>query len=249
MDCLIHIGIEFLAYKDKEFPSHRKIFKWQHIAPLIITLISSSLSRISIYNSQNEQERLNMELKFLKSQINPHFLFNSLNNIYTLTLLKSDDAATNLMKLSKILRYVVYDCADERVRLVQEAEYIKNYLDLMQLKDSKGLNITADLTVSEATLQVAPMIFMTFLENAFKHSEIENVDNGWIKIELKTVQRKIYFQISNSVFKENLNDNGTRGIGLNNIQKQLEILYPGKHQLEIKRGENSFSVNLEIHTS
>ena len=185
-------------------------------------------------------------MKFLKSQINPHFLFNALNNIYTLSVLKSDDAPEHLLKLSGMLRYMLYDCNAERVLLSKEIEYLKNYIDLYKLKDSRGLNIRVDLDESRPGLVVAPLLFIPFIENAFKHSQIEDLDKGWIEIGLQTRDTGIDFKVSNSVPDRNFTKDASGGIGLSNVQRQLELLYPEKHELHISNRPTQFDVSLKI---
>ncbi|MEZ4921346.1 MAG: histidine kinase, partial [Saprospiraceae bacterium] len=186
------------------------------------------------------------ELMFLKSQTNPHFLFNALNNIYTLTVLKSDQAPDNLLKLSGMLRYMLYECKSERVPLEKELEYIKNFTDLYLLKDSRGLNVKTQLDTSRPELPISPMLLIPFVENAFKHSKIEDIEHGWITIDLTTKDDTLQFVVANSKPETAGSKDQQGGIGLQNVQRQLELLYPENHALEILDESDRYQVTLKI---
>lgn len=221
--------------------------------PYIFSLLGSTFFEIARYANQKAKEAVQLrneklitEMKFLKSQINPHFLFNSLNNIYTLTVIKSDAAPDNLLKLSHMLRYMLYDCKADQVPLEKEIKYIKDFIDLNKLKDSQGLNIQVNLDENRPNLQVAPLLFVPFIENAFKHSKIEDLENGWIKIDLKTEDNAIHFSVQNSIPKNQFSKDKIGGIGLKNVKRQLELIYPEKHNLKVHSNENQFNIDLKI---
>lgn len=223
------------------------------VSPYLFSLIGSSLFAIANFAASKEKEsallrseKLEAEMKFLKSQINPHFLFNALNNVYTLSVIKSDDAPENLLKLSEMLRYMLYDCKVDRVPLRKELDYIDNFVDLYRLKDSEGLNIQLNLDRSQPDLMVAPLIFVPFIENAFKHSKIEDLEKGWIKVDLAISDNTLLFEVKNSVPDLKSTKDKVGGIGLKNVQRQLELVYPDQHQLTIDQQENEFSVVLKI---
>lgn len=221
--------------------------------PYFTALIGSALFEVGRFANRKEQEatefrseKLEAELKFLKSQINPHFLFNALNNIYTLTVIKSDQAPENLLKLSGMLRYMLYDCKAERVPLGKEIEYLRHFIDLNLLKDSRGLNVRVQLDESRPALSVAPMLLIPFVENAFKHSKIEDRDKGWIIIDLKTTESQIIFDVKNSLPEQAFTKDEVGGIGLANVRRQLELVYPDRHELLLEAGPEVFSVRLTI---
>lgn len=221
--------------------------------PYFTALIGSALFDIAAYARRKEKEmavlrseKLESELKFLKSQVNPHFLFNALNNIYTLSVLKSDAAPENLLKLSAMLRYVLYDCKEATVPLGKEIEYLRHFIALNLLKDSRGLNVKAQLDESRPHLRIAPMLFIPFVENAFKHSKVEDLANGWIDIQLKTEENAVVLEVKNSLPKEGFTKNEAGGIGLENVRRQLELLYPNRHELRIGKTETAFEVYLKI---
>lgn len=221
-----------------EEPNNQKVnsnFRWliQNLPPLIISLLGSSLVSFSRFASEKEKAvlqlekaKLETEIKFLKSQINPHFLFNSLHNIYALTIMQSDQAAEQLLKLSDILRYMLYDSNEETVPLQREIAYLKNYLELVQLKDSRGMDVSFNLGERNESMRVVPLLFIPFVENAFKHSQIEDLKNGYINISLHTNGKRLIFTVENSKPLRVYKKDEVGGIGLKNIQQRLELLYP-----------------------
>lgn len=194
-------------------------------------------------------EKLNIEteLKFLKSQINPHFLFNSLNSVYALTLTKSDKAPEIVLKLSEILRYILYDGGEKVVGLEKELEYLKNYLELEKIRYGNRLQIEMNISGDPSGKEIAPMLFLPFVENSFKHGVNSNIGNTFIKIHVIIDESQIVFNIENNKPSNNLNDGiGYQGgIGIENVKKRLALLYPAKHSLDISEGD-TFLVNLRI---
>lgn len=222
--------------------------------PLMMVFLSSTLYEISIVASQAAQEtaqlkseKIEAELKFLKSQINPHFLFNSLNNIYTLTLINPKSAGDSLLKLSEMLRYLLYECDADKVPLQRELAYLQNYIDLFSLKDEDELNIKFDANNIDETVMIAPLLLIPFVENAFKHSQIEDLEHGWINIMLFGDAQQVYFEIKNSLPKTSFSKDEVGGIGLQNVKRQLELVYPEKYTLKIDKTETEFSVELTIN--
>lgn len=196
--------------------------------------------------SELKSENLNSELKFLRSQINPHFLFNALNNIYSLSVMKSEKTPDNILKLSDMLRYIIYDCNADRVPLEKELNYIRNYIDLQKLKDDKITNIEVDFDEVDTKSMIAPMIFIPFIENSFKHSKIEDLEQGWIKMEMKHTNGDLLFELSNSTSSQEFTKDKVGGVGLENVKRRLELLYPEKHELQIESADKSFSVSLKL---
>ncbi|MGB3776209.1 MAG: histidine kinase, partial [Leeuwenhoekiella sp.] len=191
-------------------------------------------------------ELMESELKFLKMQINPHFLFNALNNIYALSVTNSDRTQESISTLSEMLRYVIYDCEQPEVPLQKELNYIENYIALFKLKSSKGYDIAFAKAVKNESIRVAPMIFVPYIENAFKHSGIEKGGGSFVHIILEQDENKITFTVENSKPKEPTVTDAQGGIGLPNVQKRLEILYPDQHELTVIN-EVTFRVNLVIN--
>ncbi len=168
-----------------------------------------------------KSEHLNW-LKFLKSQINPHFLFNTLNNIYTLSMLKSDQTPDMILKLSNMLRYILYECSDkDKVPIAKEVAYIRNYIDLQLLKDSEIKNIHFEEGIKD-NVAIAPMLLIPFIENSFKHSRIEDTEKGWINIKLSCNRKEIFFSCENSLPAVEYKKDKTGGIGIENARRRLE---------------------------
>jgi len=186
------------------------------------------------------------ELKFLKMQMNPHFLFNSLNNIYALSVTNSDKTQEGISTLSLMLRYVLYDCEQPKVPLKKELEYITHFIELFKLKSSKGYNIEFVEEMEGEGLMIAPMLLVPFIENAFKHSGIEKRGESYVKISLVTKGTLVEFSVENSIPAQPLNTDSQGGIGLQNVKKRLEILYPLNHELEIEKTD-VFSINLKVN--
>lgn len=193
-----------------------------------------------------KNERLEAEMKFLKSQVNPHFLFNTLNNIYALSATGSPQAPEMIMRLSKMLRYNLYECNLDKVTLEQEITYIQNYINFQKLKTKHPQRIEANFEQVDAAVEVSPLIFVPFVENSFKHSHIENSATGWVSIHLETTANKILFRISNSIPPKIILKDGLGGIGLENVKRRLELEYSGKHNLQIQQDVSEFSVTLEL---
>jgi LytS/YehU family sensor histidine kinase len=145
-----------------------------------------------------------------------------------------------------MLRYILHDCKAEKVPLGKEIEYLRHFIDLQLLKDSRGLNVKVNLDDSKPDLMIAPMLLIPFVENAFKHSRIEDLQNGWIDIHLQTQPDHVVFEVKNSLPKEGFTKDKIGGIGLENVKRQLELLYPGKHHLDINQTEDEFAVFLKL---
>lgn len=230
----------------------KMIYLWNDLRLVIITGIYAILIRFMInwFESQKlRDELINQkqagELALYRSQVNPHFLFNTLNNIYSLVYRKSDDAPAALMKLSSIMRYMLYDSTAEKVPLEKEIEYLKSFIELQNLRikhpDFVSLQIEGDTEAGS----IAPMLLISFVENAFKHGS--KIERPGIIINLSVSNEKITFRIVNYLKKSTaVQDDYAGGISLANIRRRLELIYPGKHTLLIREEEETFSINLEI---
>lgn len=198
-----------------------------------------------------EREKLDAELQALRAQLDPHFLFNSLNNVYSLALDADEKVPTYLLRLSDNLRYMLYECQAPEVPLAKELEYLQNYLELQQLKVGPEVNIDLEIHGEVDQKQVAPLLFIPFIENSFKHGLRGKVKNARINIRFDCREDGLSFRTSNTI--PPLNDNGqpklpeVGGIGLENVRKRLELLYPGRHQLSIRAKPDSFEVQLELN--
>lgn len=191
------------------------------------------------------EEKLQTELRLLKSQINPHFLFNALNNIYSLAYTKSKRAPESILKLSDMLRYVIEDCSREYVTLNSEVEYIGNLIDFYKMKSPGERNVKFTYKIENPDTQIAPLLFVPFIENAFKYSRIEEDVNGYIIIALEEAGRRLSFTAANSVFAERKILKGS-GQGISNVRQRLEIIYPGRHSLKFEGDELNFNVWMDL---
>lgn len=197
----------------------------------------------------SKTENVENELKFLKSQINPHFLFNSLNNIYSLSIIDASKAQESILYLSDMLRYVLYDCEKPKVAIEKEVTYIEDFINLFLLKSSKKYPVTANFELNNSGFQIAPMLLIPFVENAFKHSNIESVKDAFITIRLYATNDTIHFIVENSFDNSKKVQDGVGGIGIVNVRKRLKLLYENSHSIEIVENNNIFRVELKIKTN
>ncbi len=217
------------------------------IAFLIIPYFLLQRIEMENRNQQLEKEKLAAELKFLKSQLHPHFLFNALNNIYFLIKKDPDTAAEALAGFSNLLRFQLYDANSPRVPLEKELEYLQQFADIAQLRKGANFKVNWDLATNTKNLQIAPLLLMPLMENAFKHSSNKN---GKIDIQLKVDdQQQLQFRIANS--KEKNKSQGIEGfeeggIGLVNIQKRLKLIYPNRHKFSINDTATEYMVDLSV---
>lgn len=196
---------------------------------------------------ETENEKLNTELSFLKSQVNPHFFFNTLNNIYSLAIVKSDKTATAVLKLSSIMRYILAETEQRLVPLQNEIDFIHNYIELQQVRLTNKVKVHFEVSGNTGELLVAPLIFIAFIENAFKYG-VSTKEDSVIDFALHTVANKIQFSARNFIVQSENNLQEKTGIGINNVNRRLELLYPEKHQLSYGAKEGYYSVNLIIYT-
>ncbi|WP_128547715.1 sensor histidine kinase [Larkinella soli] len=195
---------------------------------------------------QIEREKLHAELQLLKSQVHPHFLFNTLNNLYALTLKKSEQSPAVVLKLSELLSYMLYDCNAPEVPLEKEIGFMKNYIGLEQLRYGDRLDISINFHGDLQSRQIAPLLLVPFLENAFKHGTSEQLEQAWIFMDLAVEDNTLTFKLVNSREGEPQVGAHPGGIGLQNVQKRLELLYPGRYELQIHPEEETFLVDLKI---
>ena len=186
------------------------------------------------------------ELALLRSQVNPHFLFNTLNNVYSLVYKKSDDAPAALMKLSSIMRYMLYDATSDKVLLEKEIEYLQSFIELQKLRLRQKEVVEFKMGGNTNGKTIAPMLLIPFVENAFKHGS-KAEPHPAIRINLFVDQQQIIFQITNPILKNaGMSTGHANGIGLNNIRRRLELLYPGKYTLDISDDNTVYAVKLII---
>ncbi len=195
--------------------------------------------------SELDARNLRNELELLKSQINPHFLFNSLNNIDSLIRTNPEDASNSLVKLSEMLRYMIYETKTDKVMLNQEIIYLNNYISLQQLRLSKKNQIRFQFPEKCSDIKIAPMLLIPFVENAFKFA-LKSGSGPAIDISLQCIGNSLKFSCENNYKKGEEPTPEIHGIGIENVKRRLEILYPGKHQLTISDHEPVFKVELSL---
>lgn len=193
-----------------------------------------------------ENEHLKSELTYLRYQLQPHFFFNTLNNIYALVEKDPSMAQASIHQLSKLMRYLLYESGAEKVSLAKEVNFLKSYISLMALRVPKHVRIDIRLPEVQDQVQVAPLLFVSLVENAFKHG-IHATLPGFIHIVLKVEKRQLIFMVENSKFPKPASDQSGSGIGLQNLQKRLDILYPGSHTFTSDNDENMYKTTLMLH--
>lgn len=193
-----------------------------------------------------EKEKLNSELAFLKNQISPHFFFNTLNNIYSLISINAEDSQKAVLKLSKLMRYLLYESEQGNTLLSNEIAFMNNYIDLMKLRMSDKIGLSVSFPEKPDEISIPPLLFIPFIENAFKHG-ISYREKSFIDIRMEAEKDALQFTCKNSLIK-NREDSETShsGIGLENVSKRLSLLFPGKHDLKIIKSESEFEVKLNI---
>lgn len=245
-------ALQLTQFREQYAPKSVRIVLWVLMVLLgLIYMASLRIARVYYINAvqkiEYKAERAEAELKLLKSQISPHFLFNTLNNIYGLAYLRDERAAQMISKLSKLLRYLLYDCDQPKVPLLKEKDLIEHYLSIQLLKHEDPRNVDFYHAGITNNNKIAPMVLINFVENCFKHSDLENNPQGWIKISLEVENNELSFRTENTV-KQEVEEIPTnqKGIGLTNSLKILEANYPGRHKVEISREDHVYQLDLKI---
>jgi two-component system, LytTR family, sensor kinase len=206
-------------------------------------------SQVEKWQKELEKEKLNSELALLKNQISPHFFFNTLNNIYSLIGINADDSRKAVLRLSKLMRYLLYESEHGNTRLSSEIEFMNNYIDLMKLRMSEKISLEVSFPEKYDDVNIPPLLFIPFIENAFKHG-ISYREKSFIKISMIRNEDSISFRCANSVVKAiEDQESGHSGIGLENVRKRLMLLFPGKHELNINKSDTEFEILLQIKTA
>jgi len=203
---------------------------------------------IALKLKETENEKLEAELKVLKAQLNPHFMFNTLNNIYSLSLDKSNLTPGIVLKLSEIMSYTLYECKEDKVLVKDEINFINNYLELEKIRIGEEANIEFVNIGLYDHLKMAPLLFMPFIENAFKHGINQRPANPYIKIRLEfTADKKMKFFIENNTTPHYTDENkNPHGIGVENVKKRLNLIYPNSHKLNIIELKDLYKVELVL---
>jgi len=196
--------------------------------------------------SERQSEALKSELAFLRSQINPHFIFNILNNIVALSRLKSKELEPTIMKLSSLMQYMLYESNESQVLLSHEADYLTSYIDLQKQRFGKRLKINFDVDIEDDRHTIEPMLLIPFVENAFKHG-MGLVPDPEIDISLKVSGNKLLFEVKNKYIEDDDAKDKLSGIGLSNVKRRLELLYGPNQELKINKQHDWFMINLRLN--
>ncbi len=195
-----------------------------------------------------EKQKLESELNALKSQLNAHFLFNTLNNLYGLAKKRSDHTASGILMLSDMLHFVLYECSVDKYPIQKELSFIKNYIELEKLRYGKRLRIALIEDMEHTEFEIAPLLLFPFIENSFKHGASKKANDVWIKIHIATKPQSLVFAVENNKKADQVvNPQISGGIGLENVQKRLDIQYPKQHTLSIRSDDSKFSIHLTIN--
>ena len=219
---------------------------------IIILILTYALKYTLIaFLTQNEllrlqKEKLQLELRSLKSQVHPHFLFNTLNNLYSLTLKNSERAGEMVLKLSDIMRYVLYEANEDQVPLEKEIAFIKNYIELQRIRYNEKYTIEFKVEGQTEGKLLAPLLFIDFVENAFKHGLDKRFSDGYVKVNFNIQEHHLDFTVTNSAGQSDDKKNASTGIGLQNVKRRLELIYAEQHHLTIESDEEQFKVHLKM---
>jgi two-component system LytT family sensor kinase len=219
---------------------------------LIVALYTMFYFKQAWYEQQRitqELQRCNVEvkLKLLQSQVQPHFIFNTLNNIYSLSLKNNAKTPDLIYRLSSLLSYMLYDSKLTVIPLSKELEYINNYVELEKIRYGDRLDVSVNVYDGACQFNVTPLLLLPLIENSFKHGVCESMDNCWIRMDISAKDDWLTIKIENSKFEEiKSHSNNGNGIGIENVKKRLEILYPGKHEYKCINEEQSFLTVLKI---
>jgi uncharacterized protein (DUF2164 family) len=195
-------------------------------------------------NRMLEKEKLETELAFLRNQVSPHFFMNTLNNIHALIDVNAEDAKESIVKLSRLMRYLLYDSEKGKTTLIREVEFIKNYVELMKLRVVSNVDIQLSFPREIPDVDIPPLLFISLVENAFKHG-ISYQFESFVGIYMKVYENELYFRIKNSVHK-NVRPQEEGGLGLKNLKKRLELIYGSDFSLITAENENSFETNIKL---
>lgn len=220
-----------------------------YLAPFIMATIKLIKQRNLVRSEIDalEKEKATSELNFLKTQIHPHFLLNTLNNIYALTLKKSDLAPDSVLMLSEMLTYVLYRCSEKYVPIVNEIKLLENYISLEKLRYGENLNISFTKEIANENAMIAPLILLSIVENSFKHGASGATEVPVITINLIETEGKLNFTVFNSKENEDNQEQLRKGIGGQNIKKQLDLLYPNSYEYQVVEDSISYEVILKIN--
>lgn len=212
---------------------------------LLVKILQQSYEREQLHQ-EIVKEKLYAELNFLKAQVHPHFLFNTLNNLYALTLQSSPIAPTIVLKLSGLMSYMLYDSQNALIDLQKEITHILNYIELEKIRYSERLDVSLNVSGNTDHVSIAPLLLIPFIENAFKHGVSNETDHIWVTVDIKVKDEWLHLKVENSVSDPGSQQAHTSGIGLQNITRRLDLLYPGRHELKLIKEPERYIADLRI---
>lgn len=237
------------------FSTNLKVRIYDNVIPHFLLVTTGAAFKIMIDYARAQRrlgelakEKAEAELNFLKSQINPHFLFNSLNSVYFLIDKTNPEARQALHKFSEMLRYQLYECNGERIPVEKEISYLKDYVDLQKLRGSDNTIVEFNYSSEVNGFMIEPLLLIPFVENSFKHlSHFSNGHPNTIKIDMKKTNTDFHFSVLNTTEGKQVNKlDKEGGIGLTNVRRRLELLYPGKHELSVRNSGEKFEIDLKL---
>jgi hypothetical protein len=226
-------------------PPFHNPFK-EHFFEFLVVLTLSLMLKINSRLKLAEKQKVNAELSYLKAQINPHFLFNTLNSIYSLAIEKSDYTATAVLKLSGMMRYVITDVNNKFVPLEKEISYLSDYIELQKIRLDNAIKLDYFVLGDTTNKEIAPLVLISFIENAFKYG-VNAEENSEIKIQITITKAYLHLSIFNNKVHIHPINVKKSGLGIENTKQRLHLLYPGNHKLTIKDAKNTFSVLLSLY--
>lgn len=224
---------------------HSVFFDSQILIPFLLVIALAFLIKINARLNEIHDEKLSAEVSYLKAQINPHFLFNTLNSLYALTLQKSNEAPNAVLKLSSIMRYVVTESSQDFVSLDKEINYIKDYIELQKLRLDSNVSLSFEVIGTTSGKAIAPLILIPFIENAFKYG-INPDDSSFIKIQISIENQSLQMSVKNAIVASEIDEEFKTEEGLKNTQKRLDLIYSGKYVLDVREDKKYYDVNLKI---
>jgi sensor histidine kinase YesM len=218
----------------------------------MVLLLSMSLKFVKDYfvninlRHRLQYQKVESELKQLKNQINPHFLFNVLSNIYSLAYMKSENTPVMISKLADMMRYVLYDCSVKKVSLAKEISYLQDFISLHQLCKENKMNIVFEVEGDPEKIMIQPLLLLPLFENCFKHGNLADIKHGWMKSKIKISEELLELTITNTFIDRLLTEKKSGGIGLKNTRSRLDLLYPNRYSLTMHSENHIFSLHLSI---
>jgi sensor histidine kinase YesM len=255
-----HLLVSFIPRPETVFQGHEyripfyffivgDFIKYIFLTVLSVALkATSSWYQIDTERKELEKQRSEAELQNLKNQLNPHFLFNTLNNIYSLIAINGEQAQESVHKLSRLLRYMLYDSAQAFVTLGKDIDFVRDYVELMRIRMPEHVDLQTEIEIEMPDIRIAPLLFISPVENAFKHG-VSNSKPSFIHVGINASGNQIRCSIRNSYFPKDGMDKSGSGIGLINLQKRLDLLYPGNYKLTSEQSDETYCCELTLNLS